>query len=823
MISADWASRLLVDAPVAAIVLPAEGQPPEEIDRFVSQLAKRLAALTASNKNALAIRAIRRAQFEALSLTAELYLQTLGRSKEGREDERRYGACVCSFAEQVLAREAELVNAVTRVQTAARWLGAARASTDFWTTSDIHIRSLPVLRQRGEDAMLAELEWSIAPVQVPRAFLAIFGGTRPDGIPGWFDAFALYLAWQMKTHASLRLALFPELRSGNDSNARSLHAYLSELQASATALAHRFDEVLHREPEAAIEEPAPRLGKAVAKDLRAYLVGRADSLAADRGIPRAALEPLVEGLMSSPCPAQAKGARLHDLAEELPGLLVRLSRGAGQSGSVGSHSTKAIEAARAGRFAPADLALAEAERLLRAAGSDSPAESGGAGALVDVFAARAVVARLQLSPERAIGFLRSALDLPGSDDGARRAALLVDLVDALRQAAEEHAHPAHLKEAAEISETVLASISRAEAGATWAALQYARARVALACVSAPGTAAEPDQAADALALVLSETEPRLAGAARARAEAGLGDARFAVARRKGKDGLADLELSVAAYAQALAVEDARLDPMERATIEARLGDALLALARRRGEPGPADAAAASYKAALAELTPERVPQLAGELQAKLGDAFAHVGQTARFPHRLQMAIDAYAQALAAHDKERTPLEWGDVLAKIAATQYRLGKMAGDSEWFERAAASYRAVLTVYPHSKPVRWATTMIGLAEALLEVGNPSGAGRQIEEVIALSRAVVEHPAGDALRLLRARACHVMGLARCRIAMEHGDEEAYRQGLAEQEKGLFLARADGAAWLEKQIEKTIQQARAALTQAGAARRAHGS
>ena len=833
MISADWSSRLLVDAPVAAIALPAEGQPAEEVDQFVSQLGKRLARLTDSTGNTAVIRAIRRAQFEALGLSAELYLHTLDRSDDDQNEvERRYAACVGSFAGQVLARETELVKALARMQTAAQLLGPAQGRTDLWTTSDIHGRSLPVLRQRAEGAMLAELDWSIAPLPIPHTFLAIFRGTQAGGIPGWFDAFALYFAWQVKTQSSLRLALFPELRSSDDSNVRSINAYLSELNAAATALAHKFDDILNgptAEPRpergARMEETARSASvKAPGKDLRAYLAGQADALAADRGLSRGALEPLIEALMSSPCPAQLRGARLQDLAEDLEGLLELMGRLVKQPASVASHVTEAVQAARAGRFAPADLALAEAEGLLRAPGSASPAEGDGTGAVVDVLMARAVLAKLQLSPERAVGFLRSALDLLSSgENGSRRVALLVDLVDTLRQAAEDHDRPAYLKEAAEVSDTMLASISRAEAGAAWAAIQYARARVSLARVGAPGTPVEPDQAAAALALVLSETEPRLTGSARAHAEADLGDALFAMARHKGKDGLADLEQSVAAYARALAVEDARLDPMARATIEARLGDALLALAHRGGGAAPADAAAASYKAALAELTPERVPQLAAELQAKLGDAFAHVGRAAPFPHRLEMAVDAYAQALAAHDKERAPLEWGDLLAKIGATQDRLGKVSGAREWFERAAVSYRAVLRVHLRANAFRWATATAGLAEALLEVGKVSGDHRQLEEVIALSGAVIAHPAGDALRLPCARACYDMGRARCRIAEEDGDEEAYRQGLAEQEKGLSLARAVRAAGLEKQIEKSLQDARAALARAGPARRAGGS
>src|SRR5919197_5770427 len=124
MISADWSSRLLVDAPVAAIALPTEGQPAEEVDQVVSQLAKRLARLTDSTGNTAVIRAIRRAQFEALGLSAELYLHTLDRSDDDQNEvERRYAACVASFAEQVLARETALVKALVCMKTAAHLIG----------------------------------------------------------------------------------------------------------------------------------------------------------------------------------------------------------------------------------------------------------------------------------------------------------------------------------------------------------------------------------------------------------------------------------------------------------------------------------------------------------------------------------------------------------------------------------------------------------------------------------------------------------------------------------------------------------------------------
>jgi hypothetical protein len=55
--------RLLIAAPVAALALPAEGQPTEEVERFISQVAMRLARLADPNRYTAVIQAIRRAQF----------------------------------------------------------------------------------------------------------------------------------------------------------------------------------------------------------------------------------------------------------------------------------------------------------------------------------------------------------------------------------------------------------------------------------------------------------------------------------------------------------------------------------------------------------------------------------------------------------------------------------------------------------------------------------------------------------------------------------------------------------------------------------------
>ena len=89
-----------------------------------------------------------------------------------------------------------------------------------------------------------------------------------------------------------------------------------------------------------------------------------------------------------------------------------------------------------------------------------------------------------------------------------------------------------------------------------------------------------------------------------------------------------------------------------------LADALQTLGDQSGQNAPLQEAVDAYRAALQELTRERVPLDWAVTQNNLGNALSRLGERESGTQRLEEAVDAYRAALQERTRERVPLRLG---------------------------------------------------------------------------------------------------------------------------------------------------------------------
>jgi tetratricopeptide (TPR) repeat protein len=98
-------------------------------------------------------------------------------------------------------------------------------------------------------------------------------------------------------------------------------------------------------------------------------------------------------------------------------------------------------------------------------------------------------------------------------------------------------------------------------------------------------------------------------------------------------------------------------PLQWATTQTNLGTALRRLGERESGTARLEQAVAAYRAALQEMTRERVPLDWAATQTNLGTALRILGERESGPARLEQAVAAYRMALQERTRARVPLDW----------------------------------------------------------------------------------------------------------------------------------------------------------------------
>ena len=100
----------------------------------------------------------------------------------------------------------------------------------------------------------------------------------------------------------------------------------------------------------------------------------------------------------------------------------------------------------------------------------------------------------------------------------------------------------------------------------------------------------------------------------------------------------------------------------------------------------------AYRAALEELTRERVPLDWAMTQNNLGNALLTLGRRKSETEQLEQAEEAYRTALEEYTRERVPLNWAMTQNNLGFVLFTLGEFESDTERLEQAVEAYRAAL-----------------------------------------------------------------------------------------------------------------------------------
>jgi tetratricopeptide (TPR) repeat protein len=210
--------------------------------------------------------------------------------------------------------------------------------------------------------------------------------------------------------------------------------------------------------------------------------------------------------------------------------------------------------------------------------------------------------------------------------------------------------------------------------------------------------------------------------------------------RDGEEKGINLSLEVAAEF-ARRMRDTAGDADERGAALNRLGNALQTLGRRENGTARLAEAVAAYRAALGEMTRDRVPLAWARTQNNLGSALQSLGERESGTARLTEAVDAYRAALEECVRERVPLDWAITQNNLANALAALGVRESGTARLTEAVAAYRAALEERTRDRvPLAWARTQNNLGSALQTLGErESGTARLIEAVDACRAALAE------------------------------------------------------------------------------------
>ncbi|WP_294537926.1 tetratricopeptide repeat protein, partial [uncultured Rhodoblastus sp.] len=150
---------------------------------------------------------------------------------------------------------------------------------------------------------------------------------------------------------------------------------------------------------------------------------------------------------------------------------------------------------------------------------------------------------------------------------------------------------------------------------------------------------------------------------------------------------------------------------EKGYAHSSLGVALAMLGERKRGTARLVEAVTAFRAALDELTRERVPHQWAMNQNNLGNALLRLCERESGTARLEEAVTAYRAALEEWKRERVPLQWATTQNNLGNALLRLGERESGTVRLEEAVSAYRAALEEWKRERvPLQWATTQNNL-----------------------------------------------------------------------------------------------------------------
>jgi hypothetical protein len=553
----------------------------------------------------------------------------------------------------------------------------------------------------------------------PRDFTATV--LTPGAELGWFDAFDVYLAWELKSSDTLRVILFSQpLRTARDLKVTSPEL-ISRLYQHATYLSNRFE---RRTADAGAEEDAwlaheterARRAASWTPERRAHLEAAVAIIAPITAVTPEALSALAAdipaGRIGTHLAAEQLEAQVEALTR-LPDRLIPLVRDDAPAPELAEAFTGLITRGSAAQLAGLlDTAAASLTGAITSAGPDA---ASACLALAHQRAAAAGLEEVRLGYPRAARLYADAGQLAWPIDTDAGFAFLVAAARALEAHGRWYLDQPALKDALALLADLDLHHRQQDAAvrAEYTAV-LARARLRLAVL-----AKDARLARDGIALAddcLAATPEALARDSRRDLDAALAAAHVFLFQQA--TAVAELDRALAAADAALAVTAPETGPASWAALHNLR--ATITLSRARHDKPPrmfvlAQSTLDSCAEALRVTTPEAAPIRVGELEERAGEACLILCTE---PGTDAVTLGERAQRHFAAAQTYFPVathrqHWTRLQSRIGDTDLRLARLAGDPARIDAALAAYDEALAAAPRDKhPAEWAALQERLAD---------------------------------------------------------------------------------------------------------------
>ncbi len=216
-----------------------------------------------------------------------------------------------------------------------------------------------------------------------------------------------------------------------------------------------------------------------------------------------------------------------------------------------------------------------------------------------------------------------------------------------------------------------------------------------------------------------------------------------------ESGSARLQEAVTAYRAALEEMTRDRVPLDWATTQNNLGLALSRLGERESGTARLEEAVLAYRSALEEFSRDRVPLQWAMTENNLGIALRRLGERESGTARLEEAVEAFRAALEEYSRDRAPLQWATTQNNLGNALQSLGERESGTARLEEAVAAYRAALEERTRDRvPLQWATTQMNLGNALQALGERESGTARLEEAVEAFRAALEEYSRDCVPL---------------------------------------------------------------------------
>jgi tetratricopeptide (TPR) repeat protein len=158
---------------------------------------------------------------------------------------------------------------------------------------------------------------------------------------------------------------------------------------------------------------------------------------------------------------------------------------------------------------------------------------------------------------------------------------------------------------------------------------------------------------------------------------------------RGRDQGLNLDLAVAIEIARLSCAIATAKD-QKGTALNDLGNALATLGGRESGTARLTEAVEAYRAALEEMTRERVPLQWATTQNNLGNALQTLGERESGTARLAEAVEAYRAALKERTRQRVPLDWAQTQNNLGWALKLLGERTRDAAMLGEGKAAVQA-------------------------------------------------------------------------------------------------------------------------------------